>query len=556
MLNGGAFENLLAPPILSSSISSRATGMQLEGLVAYFESSPAIRLLRSSQAPYVIYFLHQRFKESNSIVAVHSELVAELAAYQEALHRTVPEVLRDRPETYLTAWCTGETRWLRRFLEVEQSEASYELTPHSEDVLKFLGEVLDRSQLGFIGTESRLRRIIQTLSDLVVRGSDDRDRRLEYLRGERERIDAEIRSIETDGVVATYSPTAIRERFAEAVQDLTQLQGDFRAVEESFKRITRDVQQRQSDAERTRGEILGYALDAEEGLRGEDQGISFDEFVRLVLSPKKQDELDRVIAKLAELSELSDQDEGLRRVHGMVPSLLAEAQKVLRTTQRLSTTLRRLLDSRAVAGRVRLSEVLREIRTLANRLADAPPREGVSLTIESELPLGNVAERTFWTPPVEFDAPALSDRPADDDERFAAFRQLAGMRRLDWQAMRRSVSKMLASRSTATLADLLEEYPPHGGVVEVLGYLQIAHDDGHLVDPQQTQTIQVPGAAAGDGRELAGAGLAGSSDEPFRTGEVAERQWVALEVPRVTFSAEVLGRGAPKRRPHNEGGTR
>lgn len=509
--------------------------MQLEGLVAYFAGSPAIRLLRSPHAPYVIYFLQQRFKESNSIVAVHSELVAALAAYQEELHRTFPDVLRDRPEAYLTAWCTGETRWLRRFLEVEQSEASYELTPHSEDVLKFLGEVLDRSRLGFVGTESRLRRIIQTLSDLVVRGSDDPQRRLEYLRSERERIEAEILTIETQGVVTTYSPTAIRERFAEAVQDLAQLQGDFRAVEESFKRITRDVQRRQSDAERTRGEILGYALDAEEGLRGEDQGISFDEFVRLVLSPTKQEELERVIAKLAELSELADQDEGLRRIRAMVPSLLAEAQKVLRTTQRLSTTLRRLLDSRAVAGRMRLTEVLREIRGLATRVADAPPRDEVSLTIESELRLGNVAERTFWTPPVRFDAPELSDEAPDDDERLAAFRQLAGMQRLDWAAMRRSVSMLLAGRATATLGDLLEEHPPQGGVVEVLGYLQIAHDDGHRVDTQTTQTILVPDSAARDEMGLA----AGKT----------ERRLVALEVPRVTFTAEVLGKGGSSKKP-------
>ncbi|WP_164101156.1 DUF3375 family protein [Candidatus Laterigemmans baculatus] len=517
--------------------------MQLERLVEYFEKSPAIRLFRSPQAPYVIDFLHQRFKASNSIVAVHSELVAELAAYQEELHqRDVDEprdrahrerALRDRPETYLTAWSTGPTRWLRRFLEAGQSEASYELTPESEAVLKFLGEVLDRERLGFVGTESRLRRIIQTLSDLVVRGSDDRERRLEYLRSERERIDSEIRSIETDGVVATYSPTAIRERFAEAVQDLSQLQGDFRAVEESFKRLTRDVQKRQSDAERTRGEILGYALDAEEELRAEDQGVSFDEFVRLVLSPKKQEELERVIAELAELSELADQDEGLRRIRGMIPSLLAEAQKVLRTTQRLSVTLRRLLDSRTVAGRKRLGEVLGEIRTLATRMAEAPPRDAVSLAIESELRLGNVAERGFWTPPVEFHAPELADHAPDEDERFAAFRQLAGMRRLDWTGMRRSLSRLLADRASASLGELLDAHPPQG-VIEVLGYMQIAHEDGHRVDPQHTETIRIPRPATSD----------------------HEPPWLAIDVPRVTFlatAARKRARAAADRENRNEG---
>src|SRR5690606_11077206 len=131
---------------------------------------------------------------------------------------------------YLTDWCTGESRWLSRHLESGVNEPIYELSPHAEVVLRFLRDALDQ-RLGFVGTESRLRRIIETLSDLVVRGSDDPQRRLEYLRGERARIDAEIIAIERDGVVSTYTPTAIRERFADAVSDLIQLQSDFRAVE-------------------------------------------------------------------------------------------------------------------------------------------------------------------------------------------------------------------------------------------------------------------------------------------------------------------------------------
>ena len=63
---------------------------------------------------------------------------------------------------------------LRRYFDADHSESVYELTPHSEDVLTFLTEVLDRN-LNFIGTESRLSRIIATLSDIVVRGSADPD---------------------------------------------------------------------------------------------------------------------------------------------------------------------------------------------------------------------------------------------------------------------------------------------------------------------------------------------------------------------------------------------
>lgn len=466
--------------------------MELDKLLAFFSGSPAIRLLRSLHAPFVIHFLFLNFKQGGGITLSHSELASRLADYQEQLWQTHADVLRDRPDTYLTAWCSGDTRWLRRFLEADQNEASYELTAHTEDVLRFLQDMLDKT-IGFVGTESRLRRIIQTLSDLVVGSSDDPAQRLEHLEAERERIDAEIKKIRTEGVVATYTPTAIRERFADVVTDLNQLQSDFRAVEDRFKEITRDVQKRHVQSEGTRGEILGHALDAEERLKTEDQGISFDEFVRLVLSPSKQDELEQVIARLGEIEELVDQADGLSRIRSMVPSLLAEAQKVLRTTQRLSMTLRRLLDARSSASRRRLATTLREIRTLAARLADGPRPPGIAIGVETELQLSSAMERTFWTSPTSFEALELRAESPDDDDRLEAFRSLAAMRRLDWSAMRRRLSSSLRGRESIRLSELLDAHPPEGGVVEVLGYIQIAHDDGHRVDPDQTDSIVVPG---------------------------------------------------------------
>ena len=103
-------------------------------------------------------------------------------------------MLKDRAETYAITWSTSDSRWLRRFLDAAHAEAVYELTPHTEVVLKFLDDVLERN-LGFVGTESRLKRIIDTLSNIVVRGSADPARRLDYLRNEQERIDREIASI-------------------------------------------------------------------------------------------------------------------------------------------------------------------------------------------------------------------------------------------------------------------------------------------------------------------------------------------------------------------------
>ncbi|HVC94273.1 MAG TPA: DUF3375 family protein [Pirellulales bacterium] len=455
--------------------------------------------MRSPHAAHIVYFLFRQFKDSGNITLPHSRLLKQLTDYLEVVHGTVLDVLEDRPESYLTAWSSGDTRWLRRYLASTHSEAVYELTPHTEHVLKFLGEALDRG-IGFVGTESRLRRIIETLSDIVVRGSGDPTRRLDHLRAERERINQEIGAIESGAAVSTYTSTAIRERFADAVSDLASLQGDFRAVEDCFKDITRDVQKRQAEPDGSRGEILGYALAAEDGLKLQDQGVSFDEFVRLILSPSKQDQLERIFSQLDEIEVLVDQVEGMRRIHGMIGSLSDEAEKVLRTTRRLSSTLRRLLDSRAKSSRLRLATVLREIRAVAVRLAESRPEASVGVEVLTELDLLNIWERPFWTAPTRFDAPELSDHEPDDDDRLAAFRHLAGLQRLDWETMRENVTSMLREASRISLPELIEAHPPAAGAVEVLGYVQIAHDDGHHIDNRVTETIRL-GPLEADGAE-------------------------------------------------------
>lgn len=462
--------------------------MNLDRLITFFSSNPAAKLLRAQHAPYIIDFLYQHFKKEGHLTSLHSVLQQQLGSYLETLHETDPEVLRERADAYLTAWSIGETRWLRRFYDAQHAESVYQLTPHTEEVLTFLTGILDRN-LGFVGTESRLSRIIGTLSDIVVRGSDDPERRMKYLKEEKERIEAEIRSIEAGNAVETHSPTAIRERFADAVSDLVSLQGDFRAVEESFKTITRGVQQRQSQAFDSRGDILGFALEAEDELKNQDQGASFQAFVRLILSQSQQDSLERMIAQLDDIAELAEQFEGKRRMTGMIAGLSAEAEKILSVTRRLNATLRRLLDTRSTSSRMRVAELLGEILAVAARHAEAPPDIGIEVL--TDLDLLNVHQRTFWEPPVRFEELKLSNMEQSEDDRFLAFKYLAGMQRLNWETMRSNISRAIDGADQVPLAQLLEAHPASGGPLEVLGYIQLAHEEGHLVDSALTETVRV-----------------------------------------------------------------
>jgi hypothetical protein len=201
------------------------------------------------------------------------------------------------------------------------------------------------------------------------------------------------------------------------------------------------------------------------------------------------------------IEELAEQEAGLEAVRRMVPLLLAEAEKVMRTNQRLSATLRRLLDVRACRDRQRVAELLREITRLGASLASHPPKDTVGVDVETKIEIGSPFARTFWRAPPHFTHVDLTENEVDEERRRETFRGLAMMQRLDWHGMRASVQAAVARDGSVTLGDLLAKHPPEAGVIEVLGYLQIARDDGHIINRDAEEQILVP-ARNGNGRAL------------------------------------------------------
>ena len=140
----------------------------------------------------------------------------------------------------------------------------------------FVDRALNR-ELEFVATESRLKLIFDSLTELAFRSSEDPKEQLTHLRAKRDQLNAEIARIERDGQVDSYGPAQARERLASTVGLIKELLGDFRVVEESFREITRGVQQHEAEGQLPRGGILEFALDAEDMLRTQDQGVSFFE---------------------------------------------------------------------------------------------------------------------------------------------------------------------------------------------------------------------------------------------------------------------------------------
>ncbi len=456
-----------------------------EELRTFFEGSPSAKLLRSDSAPYVLEFLQESFKSGNAISLGQSELRARLTSYLEELHETEPEVMVGPAERYIAQW--AEAGWLKRFVEANSTEPQYQLTAHAEEAIQFVDSAIAKRQT-LVGTESRLRLIIETL-DAIVRGATaDPQRRLDYLREEQRKLEEEIKATEGGKAIQVLRPPQLRERFQTAMNLLKELQSDFRAVEERFQIIARDVHKLRVTGSESRGTILGFALDSEDLLKQQDEGVSFFAFVRFLLSPAQQQALRKNIEEIHRLEALADQQDSLARLRKMISALLAEADKVMRTTQRLSATLRRLLDAQSTEHRVRLANVLRDIRAAALELRSNPP-SGTIIEIDTQAEIGSPLTRPFWTPDSEFGSTQLVAHESDPSNWMQLAATLAKMHRLDYRKLRNQIHEFTLD-GPKSLSDLSAAHPI-SSVIDVLGYLQIASDDGHQIDLTQSELIRL-----------------------------------------------------------------
>lgn len=457
--------------------------MTLVTLQRFFDTSPAMRLLRSPNAAWIVDFLQQQFKRSGQITHPHSTLLAELDRFLETLGRKPTGelsvagdplmALRGKAESYLSTWCSGDCGWLKRFVDQNHAEPVYQLTADSELVLAFVHKATQPATA--IGTQSHLRSILNLLEDAAggCREGSQQAAAAEPILGETSQAERQV------------DVPLVREQFSLAVTQLEQLKSQFRAVEERFKSITRGVQQRLLAAEQPRGEILQFALDAEDLLKSGEHGRSFFQFLRLVHDPASQERIAELVQQLVQFDVLADRHDELQSLRTMIPTLLAEAEKILRTTQHLSHTLRRLLDARSTRHHQQLAQVLRDIRAQATGLSQSPPLD-ISLEVEVEIDVQVPFDRPFWSQAEPFVEVELQLVDSDPDDHARALEQLVALERIDWQSMRRNIARSVQRQGDTTIAELLEQFPIQTGTVELLGYLQIAHEDGHRIDAEQT----------------------------------------------------------------------
>lgn len=448
------------------------------------DSHPTVRLLRLDNAPLIISFLFLQFKKNNNIILSSTEVTTRLSDYLYNLReRYGEEVYPDTAKNYLDRW--ADYGFLRKYYPSSSDDPLFELTPAAEKAMDW---IMDMDRKEFIGTESRLLKIIGILNEIVHKSSDDPQKRLEELEKQKHEIEKEIEKIKA-GIIEKLNETQIKERFFDVYDTARKLLSDFRQVEYNFRELDHKVRERQLDSTVKKGKLLDDVFESHDYIWNSDQGKSFRAFWEFLMSPQRQDELNELIELVTALPVIQEikHDDFVERLK---VNLIEAGDKVNKTIHHLVEHLRRFLDDRAILENKRITEIINEIKSLAIEAKENPPKDKGFMLLENRPSVELIMERPLWSPSnnLEIESVLMEEGSADDIDTDALYRQIY----MDPAELKERIQEALKSQTQITLKQLAEIYPIVKGTSELITYLSIASKDSKsFVNDDKKEIINV-----------------------------------------------------------------
>jgi hypothetical protein len=424
----------------------------------------AVKLLRKEQAPLLIAFLWSTFKAHHRQTYGSHELSTRLSDFLFSINDTAVAYPRE-PRYYLESWT--QDGFLRQYYEDQEEEATFELTPATEQALLWITD-LDKSE--FVGAESRLLQVFSLLRELTLGTTQDKEARLLQLRNRKEALEREIAAIENDELLR-LEPTRIREQYFLIEETAGKLLADFRQIEENFRILNSRAREEQINRQGSRGEILDDIFSAQDAILETDQGKTFNAFWSFLMDQQRQDELDELVQQLFALPELN----GFRS-QSLVPrlkmSLVEAGDRVNKTTDRLIEQLRRFLQSRSFLENKRTAQLIAEIEQLALKVKNDPPPLRNFAQIEGRALVQLVMDRGLFVPPqvVHLQTANLQVGIASEVSALGLYEQLY----IDPAELKARIQRLLRGRDQISLLEVTQAIPLTKGLSELVAYFSIA----------------------------------------------------------------------------------
>ena len=439
--------------------------MTYEHLQALRQNHAAWRLLRADYAPLAAAFFYQVFIAPKRRGIEAQELLDALDMFLYDCSQQDGAFARS-PKDYLEMWADSSYGWLRKY--EYHGDWYYDLTAPAQKAVEWLAGLQKQE---FIGTESRLRTVFNLLHEIDQETDTNAEHRLAYLRGQAEKIAAEIQTIEDTGEVRPrLDEVQVKERFLQAESTATAILADFREVEENFRELTRQVQADVVKWTKGKGELLEKIFSESDIIRKSEQGRSFMAFWRFLMFSQQQDDLRETLQRVENTPAVKAlvQEHSLADIHHEWVQAAAAVQKTL---AQLSAQIRRYVDEDYLREERSIYQLIGCIESKAVDRRNEMP-QGVFMEMDILPKVQLPMERRLFAPPkkTRLDSPELVAGDGSHGSIEAIFNQVV----VDKEKLKANVQACLQERAEITLAEVLADYPLEYGLAELLGYMVLA----------------------------------------------------------------------------------
>ena len=450
------------------------------------QNSGALRLLSSPHFPLLASFFFIAFIKNNRRAVPYQELIALLDYQLQDIRDSHGEsVFPKSAKAYIDDWINQKVGYLRKYMPQNSDEPECDLLPEVEKAVRWLQELQGRE---FVGTESRLKMVLDLVADLVHGTSQDTKAKLLTLRKQQAEIAQQINAVE-QGMDAGLSATQIRERMF-LVSDMSrQLLGEFRQVEANFRQLDRSTRKTITLAEHYKGKVLEQVLSGQDVIDDSDEGSSFSAFFELLMSPSMRENLRQDLKQLLNLEqtrEFAKNDELLRHLYAY---LLDAGTKVNQTKHVITEHLSRYIQEQSQDNR-RIIELIRGFEAQALKNPDLLKTHHKALTFPLDdfyADISPVLSRHLFQAKhkekLDSAVQLASKTPPVDLTALFEISQVS-----EAQLLHNIEKSQYLNQGQTTLAQIVQQSPIEQGLDEVLTYLKIACEQqikAHIDDNQK-----------------------------------------------------------------------
>lgn len=460
-------------------------------IMEILDNSPSVALLRARSCNIILGFFTEVFGDATAIS--HENLHSQLADFlnnhgvevDEENEIMFSDTYEEKAAKYIKRWT--DSGFLTNYRN-EDGEIYYELSSHSSKVIDWLSGL---KQEEYIGTESKFKSIITQLKELVEFTNEDREKRLQLLEDKKQEIEHQIQQLQMGEDVKVFEEYEIVPRFQQINKQAKELLTDFKDVDDNFKKIIKEIYQKQIDQTLNKGSILQYTFDALDELKSSSQGKSFYSFWDFLLAREMQSELDILISELFQTLNNKKIDYDDIFLQNMVEYLYESGRKVYQTNDKMADKLSRIIRENEMSQSDIAKRIVQEIKNSLIEISKKKQKPVISLIVDDGMEISIPFDRKITFEQSE-DAeyafnPEFGTLSIDDFEELG---KVFGNIHIDRKELVKNIRETMKDKGQVTLSDVVEQYPLKHGLPEFFAYLVVLKQFPHYsVNEDKHQAI-------------------------------------------------------------------